>query len=44
MATTQVQETTTESQLPASTIALTSIGFIKLGGIMPTIAVAILGS
>jgi membrane protease YdiL (CAAX protease family) len=39
MATTQVQETITESKLPVSTIAWKSIGLIKLGGIMLTIAV-----
>ena len=40
MATTQVQEITKESNLPVSTIAWKSIGLIKLGGIMLTIAVA----
>ncbi|MFW9926153.1 MAG: lysostaphin resistance A-like protein [Candidatus Thorarchaeota archaeon] len=39
METTQVQETTTESNLPVSTIAWKSIGLMKLGGIMLTIAV-----
>ncbi len=39
METTQVQETSTESNLPVSTIAWNSIGLIKLGGIMLTIAV-----
>ncbi|MHA2157690.1 MAG: CPBP family intramembrane glutamic endopeptidase [Candidatus Thorarchaeota archaeon] len=39
MATTQIQETTNESELPASTNSWTSIGLVKLGGIMLAIAV-----
>jgi membrane protease YdiL (CAAX protease family) len=39
MTTTQVQETSKESELPASTNVWASIGLVKLGGLMLTIAV-----